>query len=37
MGRMSLNMKLNSANSSPIKPWRPHGKIMSILPLKVKV
>jgi hypothetical protein len=34
---MSSNMKLNWANSSSIKPWRPHGRKMSILSLKSKI
>jgi hypothetical protein len=34
---MSSNMKLNWANSSPIKPWNPHGRKMSILSLKSKI
>jgi hypothetical protein len=44
---MSSNMKLNWANSSPIKPWRPHGrknvsftlgsKIFSLLNMGAKI
>jgi hypothetical protein len=34
---MSSNMKLNWANWSPIKPWRPHGRKMSVLSLKNKI
>jgi hypothetical protein len=30
-------MKLNWANSSPIKPWKPHGKKRLVLPLKSKI
>jgi hypothetical protein len=33
---MSSNMKLNWANSSPIKPWRPHGRKKSVLSLEVR-
>ena len=34
---MSLNIKLNWENSSPIKPWRPHGRKRSVLPLESKI
>jgi hypothetical protein len=35
-GRMSSNVKLNWIISSLIKPWRPHGRKRSVLPLKVR-
>jgi hypothetical protein len=34
---MSSIMKLIWANLSPIKPWRPHGRKMLVLPLKNKI
>jgi hypothetical protein len=32
-----LNLKLNWANSSSIKPWRPYSKKISVLSLKNKI
>ena len=34
---MSSNMKLNWANSSPFKLWKPHGRKRSISSLKIKI
>jgi hypothetical protein len=36
-GFMSSNMKLNWTNLSPIKPWRPHGRKISVFFLKNKI